>query len=169
MSAPSAEKPSTNKPSPANVRTGPAGSRARTISMGLAAVAVALGGAYGTGRYQGMVSTDAAKRRADEHEAEKKRVTGELDAQRERAIRLEARRRLDLALRSVEERNFGLAEGHLATARVLLGRAKGIAALDELAAGIGEAKLPATDDLATTRRKLLGYLDAFDGAVPPAE
>ena len=160
--------PSTDKPKAA-AEAKPTGSRARTISIGLAAAVVALGGAYGTGRYQGMLTTDAAKKLAADHDAEKKHATTELDAQRERATRLEARRRLDQALRSVDERNFGLAEGHLATARVLLGRAKGNDALDKLAADIGEAKLPATDDLATTRRKLLGYLETFDGAVPLAQ
>ena len=133
--------------------------RGRAIGIGVAAVAVALGAAYGTGRYQGMLTTDAAEKRA----------TGEFDAQRDRALRLEARRRLDLALRSVEERNFGVAEQHLAKAKVLIGRAKGDAALDKLAAEIGEGKLPATDDLASTRDKLRGYLVAFDTALPPAE
>jgi hypothetical protein len=143
--------------------------RGRAIGIGVAAVAVALGAAYGTGRYQGMLTTDAAEKRASEREIEKKRATGEFDAQRDRALRLEARRRLDLALRSVEERNFGVAEQHLAKAKVLIGRAKGDAALDKLAADIGEAKLPATDDLASTRDKLRGYLVAFDAALPPAE
>jgi hypothetical protein len=132
-------------------------------------VVAALGAAYGTGRYQGKLTTDAAEQRASDKEAEKKRATGEFDAQRDRAIRLEARRRLHLAVLAVEERNFGMAEGHLAKAKALLGRAKGDAALDGLANELGAAKLSATDDLGATRKKLLDWVTAFDTAMPLAE
>ncbi|MBI3204384.1 MAG: hypothetical protein HYZ29_22805 [Myxococcales bacterium] len=161
MTAPTSDKTA----APASDGSG----RGRAIGIGIAAAALALGGAYGTGRYQGMVTTDAAEKRAADREVEKKRATGEFDAQRDRAIRLEARRRLDLALRSVEERNFGVAEQHLAKAKALLARAKGDAALDKLAADIGEAKLPATDDLSAHRDKLRSHLLAFDAALPLAD
>ncbi len=164
MTSPDEPKPEPPaKPEEAESSTG------RRVLIAVGAAVVALGAAYGTGRYQGKLTTDAAEKQASEREAEKKRATVEFDAQRDRAIRLEARRRLHLALLALEERNFGLAEGHLAKASALLGRAKGDAALERLAGEIGGTKLGATDDLGATRKKLLDWVQAFDAAMPLPE
>jgi len=142
------------------------GSRVKRWAIGFGALVASLAAAYGTGRYQGKLTTDAAEARATQRESEKQRATGEFDAQRDRAIRLEARRRLHLAVLAVDERNFGVAEGHLTKAGALLGRAKGDAALDRLASEITGTKLSATDDLGATRKRLLDWVSAFDTAMP---
>lgn len=157
------------KPEPSARPDDSGGGRGQRVLIGLGAGVVALGAAYGAGRYQGKLTTDAAEQRAAETESAKKRATSEFDAQRDRAIRLEARRRLHLAALAVDDRNFGVAEGHLAKASALLGRAKGEAALDQIASEIGSAKLPASDDLGATRKRVLDWVAAFDKAMPPAE
>lgn len=164
MSAPD-EASFSSKPKPET----PSQPRGKSLAIGLGALIVALAASWGTGRYQGKLETEAAEKRAADRDTEKKRATTEFDAQRDRAIRLEARRRLHLASLAVEERNFGVAESHLAKASSLLGRAKGDAALDKLAGELAGAKLSATDDLGVTRAKVLAWVKAFDEAMPLPE
>lgn len=166
MTSPASTKPEPEPTKAPEAQATPGGKR---LLIGLCAVVVSVGSAYGIGRYQGKLATDAAKSREGERATEKQRATAQFDAQRDRAIRLEARRRLHLGQMAVEERNFGAAEKHLAKAADLLGRAKGEAALDELAVAIAATKLPATDDLGPPRQKVLELVKRFDAALPLAE
>ncbi len=144
-------------------------SKGNRIVWGVGAVALAIGAAYGTGRYQGVVTTEAADQRAHTKDEERGRATREFDAQRDRAIRLEARRRLHLALLALEDRNFGTAETHVGKAKAFLERAKGDPGLDKLAQDLANTKLVATDDLGASRQKLLDLVKAFDAALPSPE
>jgi F0F1-type ATP synthase membrane subunit c/vacuolar-type H+-ATPase subunit K len=144
-------------------------SRAKRMMVGAAVGIGALGVAYGAGRLQGKLATDAADRRTEEANQQRQRASGEFDAQRDRALRLEARRRLHLALIAVEDRNFGIAQSHLDKAATLLGRSRGNAKLDSLTGELEKDKLGATDDVGAIRQRLLGYVREFDEALPPAE
>jgi hypothetical protein len=125
--------------------------------------------AWGIGRVQGKRDADAANLLTEQQATARQRATGEFEAQRDRALRLEARRRLHLAALALDERNFGIAQGHLQKCATLLERAKGLEGLDQLGAEITKTKLVATDDLGEVRQKLVRWTQAFDQAMPPAE
>lgn len=146
-----------------------AGSPVKKALTMLAVAAVAVGAAYGTGRYQGHQSTQAAEQKRDDIEKQKAVVTGEFDAQRDRAIRLEARRRLHMAQTAVDEKNFGIAHEHLAKAAALLARAKGVPALDALAADLKTTNLAPGAQPNQSRDKVTALIRRFDEAQPPAE
>lgn len=147
----------------------PSGSRAKRALAAVGAAVVALGAAYGTGRYQGHQKTQAAEQKQAETEKQKGVVTGEFDAQRDRAIRLEARRRLSMALSAVDEKNFGIAHEHLNKAAILLQRAKGISALDALAADLKTTNLAPGAQPNQSRDKVTALIRRFDEALPPPE
>lgn len=145
------------------------GSRYKRLLAGVVGVIVTILASYGIGRFQGAQSTNAAEERTKAEAEARSRATQEFDAQRDRAIRLEARRRLHLASVAVEEKNFGIAREHLTKCATLLERSKGIAALDDLASRIRKQPLAASDDVAAARAELASFTRAFDQALPPAE
>ena len=147
----------------------PAGSPLKKALTIFAVAAVALGAAYGTGRYQGHQRTQAAEQKQAEMEKQKAVVTGEFDAQRDRAIRLEARRRLHMAQAAVDEKNFGIAHEHLNKAATLLQRAKGIPALDALAADLKTTNVAPGAQPNQSRDKVTALIRRFDEALPPPE
>jgi len=140
----------------------------RTIAI-VGGVLAGLATLYGVGRFQGHAETQAADQRTQEAEKQKERATSEFDAQRDRAIRLEARRRLHLALIALDDRNYGIAEGHVERAATLLERAKGLPALDALAADLRGVKLAPSGEPSASREKVFVLVKRFDDALPPAE
>jgi hypothetical protein len=127
----------------------------------LGVVAAAVGIAYGAGRMQ-----TASRIAAAEQQASKAQQASEtLEA---RVLRLEARRRLHLALIQLEERNFGSAEQHLKAAAVLLERSKPEGELEKLRALLAQARLKAGDDIAAQRAWIVSWATHLDTLMPPA-
>jgi len=158
--------PDPPRPEPSTPAAGIGPKRAMWAALGLV---LAVTSAWGIGRLQGKRDADAAAQLTEQQITARQRATGEFEAQRDRSLRLEARRRLHLAAVAVDERNFGIAQSHLQKCATLLGRAKGIGQLDELAAEIAKTKLVASDDLGEVRQRLARWTQTFDQAMPPAE
>jgi hypothetical protein len=130
---------------------------------------VLLGAAYAAGRLQtASLVTDAEERVKQAQSSEQKSVEQRAVVQAE-VTELEARRRLDLALHALDQRNFGTAQHHLGAAASLLESASGNKGgkLSELARNVGAYKLIATDDLGPQRQRILDWIAAFDAARPP--
>ncbi len=134
--------------------------RAKTYAIGAAVLVVVALGAWGIGRLQGMGPASEAREQA--------RVASE-DLVRERTsvLKLEARRRLHLALLAIEERNFGIAEQELSAAAELLKQSAGDnAELGKLASEIAAQRVPASQDLAAPRSQVLGFARRLDQLLP---
>ena len=131
----------------------------------VAVVAASVGIAYGAGRLQTASAISSAEERASQSAQGQSAAEAQL---REVQGRLEARRRLHLALIQLEERNFGIAEQHLTAAAALLAKSKPDGELEQLRAAIAGARLKASDDVAAQRTKIAGWISRFDVLVPPA-
>jgi len=145
------------------------GSRSQKTIAIVGGVLASLATSYGVGRFQGHSETQSAEQRTQEAQKQKERATGEFDAQRDRAIRLEARRRLHLALMALDDRNYGIAGGHVERAATMLERAKGLPALDALATDLRGTKLAPSGEPSASREKVTVLIRRFDEALPPAE
>lgn len=133
----------------------------------LAGVALAaLGAAYGAGRLQTARAIDSAEAKAAEVSRAEKAALERVTAEQNTVKKLEARRRLHLALIALDQRNFGIAQEHLTEgARLLEGHTTGD--LEEIRASLASLKLVATEDLETQRSKILQLVRRFDDALPP--
>lgn len=80
---------------------------------------------------------------------------------------LEARRQLHLSLIALDERNFGIAQGHLNAAAILLGNAGGGEAFTNLTRQIRATNLVAAADFAEQRQQILEFARRLDAAIPP--
>ncbi len=141
-----------------------------------AAIALALlGAAYGFGRYQTASRIDQVEQDASQARQQAQREFDGLKAQmqdvQQKLVRLEARRRLHLALMALDARNFGIAQTHLDAAKQLLLQSKPAdgTALAKLAGSIGELKIVASEDVSAERQRILGFVDQFDAAMPPMD
>lgn len=142
------------------------------IAIGVGVALLAVGAAYGAGRFQGAAQVDEADRRASAASSASANAVAStrvaLDIERGKVSRLEGRRRLHLALLALEERNFGIAQEQLATARKeLAGAAGSDNELTKITAELDAFKVVATDDVGAQRTKLLDWcrrLDATLGA-----
>jgi uncharacterized protein HemX len=153
-----AAKPGTPEAKP-EVETGGGGFK-RALIVILVVLASA-GIAYGFGRLQTSSKIDAAEQKA----AEAEKTAAAVEA---RVLRLEARRRLHLALVQLEQRNFGIAEQHLTAAGALLEKSKPEADLGQLRTELAGARLKASDDIAAQRAKIAAWAARFDELSPPA-
>jgi hypothetical protein len=131
----------------------------------LAVVAASVGIAYGAGRMQTAGAIDSAEERASQS---LKAASAAQIRLREVEARLEARRRLHMALIQLEERNFGIAEQHLTAATAQLAKSKPSGELEQLRASMADTRLKASDDVAAQRAKIAGWVARFDALVPPA-
>jgi uncharacterized protein HemX len=141
------------------VETGGGGFKRALIVI--AVVLASVGAAYGFGRLQTSSKIDAAEQKAAQ--AEQTAAAAET-----RVLRLEARRRLHLALIQLEQRNFGIAEQHLTAAGALLEKTKPQGELEQLRANLAGARLKASDDIAVQRTKITAWIARFDELSPPA-
>jgi hypothetical protein len=116
--------------------------------------------AYITGRVQGSAGTKAAEERAASLEQAQNKLA-------ERIGLLEARRRLHLAETALDQRNFGIAEKHVAAAAELLGKSKTDGGLAELRTAIAQSKLRAGEDVGAERKKIEGWMSKLDELLPP--
>jgi hypothetical protein len=155
------------KPAPETkpaVETG--GGRFKRALIVLLVVAASIAIAYGAGRLQTSSAIDAAEAKAAEALKAKSLAEEQLG---QAQGRLEARRRLHLAVLELEARNFGTAEQHLSAAAALLAKSKPDGELEKLRAELAGARLKASDDVAAQRAKIAGWISRFDALVPPAQ
>lgn len=139
-------------------------------SIAVACVAVA----YGVGRMQGATKVDDAEKRLHAVESASASAAAgvhmQLEVERAKVARLEARRRLDMAKTALDEHNFGTAQEHLASAKAWLASAKGSdPELDKLSADIDALKLVATEDVGEQRAKVSALCKRLDELVPPGK
>jgi hypothetical protein len=139
--------------SPQEPARGP--SKAKRILLGMAAFIVAVGAAYGIGRFQLATQLRDAEGRTQE-------VEQKLRTEQQKITSLEARRHLNLSLLAMDERNFGIAQKELEEAARLLGQPTSKPEHSKLAAEIQRHKIIATEDLGAQRQKLLALTRALD-------
>lgn len=127
--------------------------------------------AYTVGRVQTASHVTEAEKKVDKAHETQKQTSTQLDSEKALVDRLEARRRLHLALLALDQRNFGIADAHMGAAAKLLARSQPAADSDlgKLEKQVGAFKLVATEDLAGQRQKILDMAHRFDELVPPAK
>jgi len=96
-------------------------------------------------------------------------IREERDHAQVHGFQLEARRQVSLALRSVDNRNFGMAEEAVHHAARYLVAARPEGELSQLAGALDAYRLVATEDLGEQRRQLLAWLDRLDALVTPSK
>jgi ABC-type branched-subunit amino acid transport system ATPase component len=150
--------------------------RTKAVGIGIGVAVALVAAAYATGRFQTASRLDAAESAAasaaSQHAATlgsvRRTLETSLEIERARAERLEARRALDRALLALDERNFGTAQSELEAAQgILRGVKGGDPGLLELATEVSATRLVASEEVASQRTKLLGFVRRFDELVPP--
>ncbi|HEY6557488.1 MAG TPA: hypothetical protein VI072_09445 [Polyangiaceae bacterium] len=121
----------------------------------MAAFIVAVGAAYGIGRFQLATQLRDAEGRTQE-------VEQKLRTEQQRITALEARRHLHLSLLALDERNFGIGQKELEEAARLLGQPTNQPEHSKLAAEIQRHRIIASEDLGAQRQKLLAWTRALD-------
>lgn len=145
--------------------------KALVVSFLLSVVAVAV--AYGVGRLQGWQTTRQAEATIESLQQGNKEASKEcgakLAAQGRRVERLEARRQLSIALLSLDERNFGIAEQHIELAAKLLRKSESDpqSELRAISEGLSKFRLVATENLAQQRETMFSWARRIDEVVPP--
>lgn len=144
----------------------------KQVALGVSAAIVAVGVAYGVGRFQGNAKVDDAERRANAAASASASAVASssivADVERGKVSRLEARRRLHLAIIALEDRNFGIAQEHVGAARAFLATAKGgDPEVQKLATDLEAFKVVATEDVGDQRKALLAFCKRLDDAMPP--
>jgi hypothetical protein len=144
------------------------------IGIGVVVALAVAGAAYGAGRFQGKTQVDDAERRAAAAgSASASAVTNAnvaVDIERGKVARLEARRRLHLALVALDDKNFGIAQDHLTAARGHLATAKGSdSEMTKIGSEIDQFKLAPADDLTEPKKKILEWCKRVDDAMPPTK
>jgi hypothetical protein len=154
---------------PAPPRTdAPPPPKAKKLLIGGGIALILLLAAYGGGRLQGASAAREADDRAKAAAEKSEQAAKALAAERAQIERLEARRRLHLSLIALDERNFGIAQKHLAASAKLLERSTPKdGELAKIAAELSAERLVATEDLAAPRGKVLGWVRRIDQAMPP--
>lgn len=131
-------------------------------------VLLLIGIAYGVGRFQTHSAVGTAEENARSVTEESQRKDAALAEQRQAVARLEARRRLHLAVIAMDERNFGTAQQHLDVAGKILNESAKGTPVGELAKPILTNRLHATEDLGAQRQQVLQWVKRFDTLAPPA-
>lgn len=148
---------------------GPSSSKVNlAVVAGLAAlVAVAI--AYGVGRMQVAPKLRQAEAAVSSATQAAKAAHAKAQAEHSRVLRLEARRRFDLALLALDDRNFGIAQTDLKAAAALIHKSAPSADSDlaKLEARVEKMNLTVTQDLASERNQLVELIRRFDQIVPP--
>jgi len=144
----------------------------KEIAIGVSAAVVAVGLAFGVGRYQGSGRIEDAERRAGVAASASASAVAassvSADIERGKVARLEARRRLHLAIIALEDRNFGISQEHVAAAKAFLVSAKGAdPEVQKLGADLEAFKVVATEDVGEQRKALLAFCKRLDDAMPP--
>ena len=164
----SKDKPVVDKPVDTKPKDKPPAKSKRVLILSGAIVA-GLGAAYGGGRLQGHAAVGESEERVGKAEAEAQSIKRDLDAAKAKATQLDARRHLHLALMSMEQRNFGIAQEHVTNAGALLQSTSPEGELKKLADEIRAFKLTASEDQSKERQALLGFAEKLDKILPPAK
>lgn len=152
------------KPPPAPPAQDQPGKRAAILIIG---ALVLVGMAYGSGLRTSTKRLAEAKQVLLRVQTQADAARSDV-ARRDTTIRqLEARRQLHLALIALDERNFGIAQGHLNAAAILLGNAGGGEGIAALTKEIRGTNLVAAADFAEERRQILDFARRLDAAIPP--
>lgn len=154
--------------SPSAAKQRKAGSRLLYLVLG---ALLALLASYVIGRLQTASRIEVAEKRATEAKKTTEKKVSELSVERDEVARLEARRRLHLALVALDSRNFGIAQEHLTAAASLLSKSHPDKSSDlaKIAAEITGYHLKASEDVGAERDRLMGWVRRFDAAMPPAK
>lgn len=138
------------------------------VIAGLVAL-VAVAVAYGVGRMQMTPKVKGAQAAASSAAAGARSAQAQFSTEHAKVLELEARRRLDLALLALDDRNFGIAQDDLKAAASLLGRAHATpdSDLGKLKAQIEKMNVTVTQDLSAERGQLVSLIKRFDQIVPP--
>ncbi len=144
------------------------------IAIGIGVAIAAAGIAYGVGRYQGEARvTEAEQRALSAGSASSAAVLGSkvsVDVERGKVARLEARRRMHLALIALDDRNFGTAQEHVTIARSWLASAKGAdVEVLKLGADLEAFKVVASEDVGEQRTKMIALCKRLDDLLPPGK
>jgi len=144
----------------------------KQIAIGVSAAVLAASVAYGVGRMQGTGKIDEAERRASAAASASASAVASsgvaAEIERGKVARLEARRRLHLAMIALEDRNFGIAQEHVGVAKAFLVSAKGAdPEVQKLGADLDAFKVVATEDVGEQRKALLAFCKRLDDAMPP--
>ena len=137
-----------------------AGGRAKRIGIAVLVVLAAVGIAYGVGRMQGAMGTEAAEKQRAEAEVRLAACVTDVKM-------LEARRQLDLALRAMDDRNFGIAQDHIKQAGQFLSEANVQGEVAELATQLKKTEVMAATNFEDQRDKVLSLIQRFDALLPP--
>jgi hypothetical protein len=129
----------------------------------LAGIVAAASGAYGAGRVQGVLDTEAVREKAaqtsDAEKQQREALAAELAAAKERLELLRARRSLDRAARAITEHNYGLAQERVKTAAEMLGEREGYG---ELARELGAMNLLVPGESERLTADLRRAIETFD-------
>lgn len=140
----------------------------RAIAIGVGVALAGAGAAYGFGRYQGVREVREVEARASASASAASNASVMTEIERGKVARLEARRRLHLAIIALEDKNFGIAQDHVNAARGHLASAKGSDnELQKLTGELEAYKVPAAEDISEPRKKLLEWCKRLDNAMPP--
>jgi hypothetical protein len=140
--------------------------RAKGLLIGIGIGLLVTLGAYGFGRFQGLRATNQAEQRVGAAEQKAAGLETALASKQADLLRFEARRKLHLASIALDDRNFGIAQQHVAAAGRLLtksGTAGG------LAMELSNAKLVVTEDVGVQRGRVLAWARKLDAALPAIE
>lgn len=144
-------------------------SKGKRMLIASGAIMAGLGAAYGGGRLQGHSAVSESEDRRGKTEAEAQSIKRDLDAANAKIKQLDARRHLHLALMSMEQRNFGIAQEHVTSAGTLLQASSPEGELKKLADELRAFKLTASEDQSKERQALLGFAEKLDKILPPAK
>ncbi len=170
-----------NRPAPVADPVSPRLHDAKRIGMLAAAAVALLALGYGIGRAQGaheVSRVEGAARtvraRSDESARQlRSRVTaleGDVARATHATAVLEGRRQLGLALLSLDDRNFGIAQGQVDAARAALRDLPGAdnPGLAEVARSLTGLSVVAAGDFADQRARVLAIVRVFDQHLPSA-
>ncbi|MFW5924709.1 MAG: hypothetical protein ACOCV4_01010 [Myxococcota bacterium] len=146
----------------------------KTVLIPIVVVLVAAGIAYAAGRWQGGQKVKAVEAELTETrkqlESDLTETRSQLTECKQGESRLEARRRIHMAIEELDALNFGHAQEHLDEAgNVLAGAATGDAELGELAKELKAIDIEPSGQLDQQRNHIRRLADQFDQAVPPAQ
>jgi len=147
--------------------------RLRFLLIWVGVLACTHAGCYLAGRIPGWRAQTALESQLNEAKTTCSVVVRGIREERDHAqvhgFLMEARRQVSLALSSVDNRNFGMAQGAVHRAARYLVAARPEGELSQLAGALDAYRLVATEDLGEQRRQLLAWLGRLDVLVPPSK
>lgn len=144
-------------------------SKAKRILLFVGLGLVALGAAYGAGFLTQHLKLGEAEELAGTKDQETQKAKRDVDQERAKVMRLEARRHLHLALLDMEARNFGMAQEHATQAGALLVASAPEGEMKQLAQEVKAFRLTASEDQSSDRKTILGFAEKLDKLMPPAK